>query len=79
MSAPGPVEFVPIGMVGGASNETAALPASTDHHAMPPSGWRHDRAGLIEIELPDGIRVRVNAFVNEKALSRILRAMKGLV
>jgi len=34
---------------------------------------------LIEIELPDGIRVRVNAFVNEKALSRILRAMKGLV
>jgi transposase len=79
MRAPDPVEFVPIGMLGRAGVETAALPVSTDHHAMPPSGSRHGCAGLIEIELPDGIRVRVDAFVNEKALSRILRAMKGSV
>jgi hypothetical protein len=27
--------------------------------------------------LPNGSRVSVDAFVNEKALSRVLRAMKG--
>ncbi len=32
----------------------------------------------IEISLPKGARVSVDAFVNEKALSRVLRAMKGL-
>jgi transposase len=78
LRAPEPVEFVPIGMLGRASDETAALPASADH-ATAPSGLRQDRAGLIEIEFPDGIRVRVDAFVNEKALSRILRAMKSSV
>jgi len=35
------------------------------------------RAGAIEIALPDGSHVSVDAFVNEKALSRVLRAMKG--
>jgi hypothetical protein len=29
--------------------------------------------------LPDGSRVCVDAFVNEKALSRVLRAMRGAV
>jgi hypothetical protein len=33
--------------------------------------------GAIEIVLPNGARVSVDAFVNEKALSRVLRAMKG--
>jgi hypothetical protein len=33
-------------------------------------------AGGIEIVLPNGARVSVDAFVNEKALSRVLRAMK---
>jgi transposase len=65
-------------MLGRASDETLALPTSPDH-ATPPSGSRQDRSGLIEIDLPNGIRVRVDAFVNEKALSRILRAMKGAV
>jgi transposase len=78
LRAPDPVEFVSIGVLGRSSNETATLPASTEH-ATPLSSSRQDRAGLIEIEFPDGIRVRVDAFVNEKALSRILRAMKGSV
>lgn len=72
------VEFVPIGMLGPASDETSAVPAAADR-ATPLIGSRQDRAGLIEIELPNGIRVRVDAFVNEKALSRILRAMMGSV
>jgi transposase len=37
-----------------------------------------DRAGMIEIELPGGARVRVDAFVNDKALSRVFRALKGM-
>jgi transposase len=35
------------------------------------------RPGVIEIDLPEGVRVRVDAFVNERALSRVLRALKG--
>jgi transposase len=45
----------------------------------PPGEHRRDGAGLIEIELPNGIRVRVDSFVNEKALSRILRAVRESV
>jgi hypothetical protein len=33
--------------------------------------------GPIEILLPGGARICVDAFVNERALSRVLRAMKG--
>jgi transposase len=29
-----------------------------------------DRPGLIEIDLPNGARVRVDAFVNRRALNR---------
>jgi transposase len=35
--------------------------------------------GLIEVDLPNGVRFRVDASVNEKALTRVLRAMKGAV
>ena len=38
-----------------------------------------DRIGRIEAELPNGARVCVDAFVNEKALTRVFRAMKGAV
>ena len=48
---------------------------------QPPQGQHiqtNDGAvGAIEIALPNGARVNVDAFVNEKALSRVLRAMKG--
>lgn len=78
MRAPDPVEFVPIGMLAPPSEEMPAVVAAPDPTAQP-SAPRQDKAGLIEIELPNGIRVRVDAFVNEKALSRILRAMMGSV
>jgi transposase len=35
--------------------------------------------GLIEVDLPSGVRFRVDASVNEKALARVLRALKGAV
>ena len=31
---------------------------------------------MIELDLPTGARLRVDAFVNEKALRRVLRALK---
>ena len=65
------VKFVPLGVVGEADTAAPALPPPE-----PPSPQRH-KAGAIEIALPDGSRISVDAFVNEQALSRVLRAMKG--
>ena len=35
------------------------------------------RPGLIEIDLADGTRLRVDAFVNERALRRVLGGAEG--
>jgi transposase len=68
-------EFVPLGVVGEA--DTAA-PALLPPPEAPSSSRRAEaRAGTIEIALPNGSRVSVDAFVNEQALSRVLRALKG--
>jgi transposase len=69
------VEFVPLGVMGDADTAAPALLPPPE----PPSSPRRAeaRAGAIEIALPDGSRVSVDAFVNETALSRVLRAMKG--
>ena len=79
-----PVEFVPIGMFGRAEDEGPAMlaaPAPSMPEGPPTtrsSGPSMDqRAGLIEIDLPNGVRVRVDAFVNERALRRVFVAMKG--
>ena len=76
MRAPDAVKFVPLGVVGQAGEEVPAMLPAPDR-AAPPGETRRNRTGLIEIELPNGIRIRVDAFVNEKALSRILQVMKG--
>ena len=70
-----PVEFLPIGVIGPAAEERPALLTAPE----PPTTSRDhdDRAGMIEVALPSGARVSVDAFVNEKALSRVLRALKG--
>jgi transposase len=34
-----------------------------------------ERPGVIEIDLANGVRVRVDAFVNAKALRRVLAAL----
>jgi transposase len=77
MQAPVAAPFIPLGVFGGSGHRDAAMLAQPE--AEPP---RHMRAsdggaGSIEIVLPNGARVSVDAFVNEKALSRVLRAMKG--
>ena len=70
-----PPAFIPLGVLGGSS------PHATPRLALPepesPRPMRANGVGGIEIVLPNGARVSVDAFVNEKALSRVLRAMKG--
>lgn len=75
---PEPMEFVPIGVLGPASDEGPVMLAASDQ-SPPPSGPRPERVGMIEIDLPGGVQLRVDAFVNEKALHRVFRAMKGVM
>ncbi|MEJ0072204.1 MAG: transposase [Pseudomonadota bacterium] len=75
------LSFVPIGMLDRVQDEAAAPPcADPEPHAVTSMSRGSDaRAGMIEIELPTGARLRVDGEVNEKSLRRVLQAMKGVV
>ena len=78
-AAPTSVGFVQLGVVADASS--ASSPAPMVAGAVYPRGTGlalAERIGVIEIDLPDGVRVRVDASVNEKALRRVLAAVRGL-
>jgi transposase len=89
MQTPVAAPFIPLGVLGGSSHQDAAMLAQPEPGApepgtpRPPSRARSplrasdSGVGGIEIVLPNGARVSVDAFVDEKALSRVLRAMKG--
>ncbi len=79
-SAPEPVAFVPIGVMGRAEDGGPALLAAPAASRSERCGSRgpEDRVGMIEVDLPGGARLRVDAFVNEKALRRVLLALKGV-
>ena len=54
---------------------TTALPQppmASPHSVLPPRP-----EGLIEIVLPDGVSLRVDAQVNTRALRRVLEALRG--
>lgn len=85
-SAIGPSEFIPIGVVGRAEDEGVALAAgsppavvagSSLSRATTPRPGMDERPGVIEIDLADGTRLRVDAFVNERALRRVLAVLKA--
>jgi transposase len=76
MRAREPVEFLSVGMIGRAG-EGEPRGVLTPEQAPPPEHRQEDTAGTIEIELPGGARVRVDGAVSEKALARVLRALKG--
>jgi transposase len=78
MGAAETVEFVPIGLIEGPTSSGAVPPASPSPDPTPPPLAADGKAGSIEIALPNGARVSVDAFVSEKALSRVLRAMRGM-
>jgi transposase len=77
-------EFVPIGVFtraddGGPGLRVPAAPAAA---AMPgplrtTRPVMDERLGVIEIDLADGTRLRVDAFVNERALRRVLAALRA--
>ena len=56
--------------------ETSVGPLVADVAASPPP--EPPRAGTIAIELANGARLTVDSFVNEKALARVLRALKAV-
>jgi transposase len=73
------MEFMPLGVVAPADEERPSLlPRPVSERSAQPRTGLTDRVGGIEIELLTGARVRVDAFVNEQALSRVLQALKGL-
>ena len=69
------MQFVPLGVIDG-PGERPALLSAPEHLSVvrEPSPIRDDH---IEIELPNGVRVRVAGSVNEKALSRVFRVLKS--
>src|SRR6201995_3235608 len=82
MQAPVVAPFIPLGVLGGSSHRDAAMLAPPEPEPPEPGTPQPMRAsgsgvGGIEIVLPNGARVSVDAFVDETALSRVLRAMKG--
>lgn len=80
-----PVEFVPIGVFSRSDDEGPAMLAApgkvqqSRSTSCTPQTSMSDRAGVIEINLPNGARVRVDAFVNERALRRVFVAMKDVL
>jgi transposase len=80
-----PLEFVPIGVLersedGGpglvAGSSPAGVTLSSPGHASLPRPVMDERPGVIEIDLVDGTRLRVDAFVNERALRRVLTVLR---
>jgi transposase len=84
--ANGPCEFIPIGVFGRADDGQAAVIAgasstvvtgTSSHGTPPPRPSLDERPGVIEIDLADGARLRVDELVNERALRRVLSALKA--
>ncbi len=70
------VAFVPVGVIESADSgdiERLALPTPEPSR---PRLSSDGKAGAIEIAMPNGARICVDAFVNETALARVLRAMR---
>jgi transposase len=78
--------FMRIGVIGRAEDEAPALVAGplsravsdacSSRETLPRPGM-DERPGVIEIDLVDGVRLRVDAFVNERALRRVLAVLKA--
>lgn len=74
-----PAEFVQLGVVNDASGHNGPMLMSAGAARQRGTGLAlAERVGVIEIDLPDGIRVRVDSSVNERALRRVLAAVRGL-
>lgn len=84
-----PLQFIPYGVVTDAAPTepgtalTPAVSALAPAKPSPPAAPAEDlirphpgaRPGVIDIDLPTGVRLSVDSYVNEKALARVLRAL----
>ena len=81
-SAPTPptrAGFIQLGVVGDPSYEVRAMRrAGGAACARDMDAALAGRAGVMEIDLPQGVRVRVDGGVDEPALRRVLLAVRGL-
>ena len=68
-------EFVPIGVFAEVERE-APVVAHDDGRRPDATTMPAARSGLIEIDLVSGSRLRVDASVDERALCRVLRALR---
>ncbi len=72
--------FVPIGVVGGGERTGVPMLAPPEPDQLQqPSSATGDPGGRIEIALPSGAHIWADSSVSEKALSRVLRALRGAV
>ena len=65
-------EFVPLGVFAEVEGKARAAAQGDDARSDAPAA----RSGLIEIDLVSGSRLRVDASVDERALGRVLRALR---
>jgi transposase len=68
-------EFVPVRLADAAAS--TVRPEAASPEATPAPQRPQPRAGLVEIELPDGVRVRVGDEVGLATLRRVLAALRG--
>ena len=76
---PAPTEFLAVEVATDAGEAPPAtdLTAPTDRLRLPTRLALEERAGIIEIDLACGSRVRVDAHVNDRALARVLRILRA--
>ena len=80
MHATARVDFVPLGIFGpdvNVAKQPLLAPPEPERSQQRQAGA--GGTGTIEIVLPNGARLCVDALVNEKALSRVLRAMRNAI
>lgn len=78
----GSASFVQLGVIGPARNEVPQATALPQPGAIEPPNGRGlgltlaERVGVVEIDLPDGVRIRLDGGVSEKALRRVLLVVR---
>jgi transposase len=78
-SVPASSEFIQLGVIAEPAGDRELTRRAADAPLPRGTGLAlAERVGVIEIDLPAGIRVRVDGGVTEKALRRVLAAVKGL-
>ena len=79
-----PMQFIPYGEVTDTGADLPAIPDTPVARSAPAKPPLDDlvrphpgaRPGMIDIDLTTGVRLTVDSYINEKALARVLRALR---